>query len=437
MNDNWMNQLRNLADGHEQTPPEGLLDDVKREMSARGLMPASATRRAATVPLWRRRWVAAAAAALLLAGVGTVGYLQTGRRDAPMAQTSTPLIPAKTAPQTSPAAEEPATPTGAAPASAPSAIGRLVAVAQHLGQRLGLTPEASATSAETPWIAMAAPTDAPAVASAPLATPTEAPTAQAAEARQEPKRTEPTRQTYSAANYSAPTPRHASTRGSRLDFGAYYGAQPSQRAQMDESLPAEAYNSYSLTQSDPLLRNIGPLAMAALPPVTTENHHRPLRMGVSVRYRLSPRWSLMTGVNYSRLTSEFTEEGSAYMQSTTQKLHYIGIPVSASYDVWQSRHVRVYAKAGGEVEKLVKGRATVQTTYGAPRPAYTENVSEHRPVFSTHAAAGVEYQPASVVSVFVEPGASYHFNNGSGVRSAYTARPLDFTLSVGLRLNIR
>lgn len=31
---------------------------------------------------------------------------------------------------------------------------------------------------------------------------------------------------------------------------------------------------------------------------------------------------------------------------------------------------------------------------------------------------------------------SYHFNNGNGVRSAYTSKPTNLSISVGVRVNL-
>ena len=100
-----------------------------------------------------------------------------------------------------------------------------------------------------------------------------------------------------------------------------------------------------------------------------------------------------------------------------------------SYDVWSTRRLNVYASAGGEVEQLVKG------TYKSD--AGEERVKENRPVVSVNAAAGAAFKLSQSVSVYAEPGLSFHFKNGSGVESAYTDRPLGFSLNVGLRWNTK
>lgn len=201
-------------------------------------------------------------------------------------------------------------------------------------------------------------------------------------------------------------------------------------------MPEMGNGLYRESMSDPVFLNNESPAVAYLPPVRHEKHHQPVRVGISLRYHLSPRWSLVAGLTYSRLTSEMTEESSSYSLSTTQSLHYIGLPLSVSYNIWQNRHVNLYVKAGGEVEKLVKGRATTQSTDAPSDQPVTSDIRESRPVFSTHAAAGIEILTGEVVSIFAEPGVAYHFDNGSGVRSAYTDRPMNVNFCVGLRVNV-
>jgi hypothetical protein len=62
----------------------------------------------------------------------------------------------------------------------------------------------------------------------------------------------------------------------------------------------------------------------------------------------------------------------------------VGVPLTASYSLWQTRKLNVYASADGMVEQLVSGRARTQETLADQRqPATTDKVSNHRPVFST------------------------------------------------------
>ena len=158
-------------------------------------------------------------------------------------------------------------------------------------------------------------------------------------------------------------------------------------------------------------------------------HHKlPVKGGLSLRYSLDDRWSVQTGVNYSYHSSEIEMGG----EDIDQHLHFIGVPVAVGYNVWGNRHVNVYLTAGGEVEKLVKGRRTVSYT-GQQR---NEDVKMSRPQLSVQMSAGAEYRATRAVSLYIEPGVSYHFDNGSGVSTIYSDKPFEFGLSMGVRVDI-
>ena len=64
MKQDWMKQMRNQMGDYQRKAPEGLLDDIKKEMRRRGFNPVPAKKpNARTVPLWA--WRAAGIAALL------------------------------------------------------------------------------------------------------------------------------------------------------------------------------------------------------------------------------------------------------------------------------------------------------------------------------------------------------------------------------------
>lgn len=187
--------------------------------------------------------------------------------------------------------------------------------------------------------------------------------------------------------------------------------------------------------------NVGdnyPLVDQASSASRTVKHHLPLRFGLSLRYQLSPRWSVEGGVSYSRHSSDITETIGSHSLFTDQTLTFIGIPVNANYSVWSNRHVNVYLSAGGEVERLVNGKRTTRPEGTSQNAATTEEkVKSARPLFSVNAAVGVEAKIGSTVSVFAEPGVGYHFDNGSALETIYSEKPLNLNLNLGLRFTLK
>ncbi len=162
-------------------------------------------------------------------------------------------------------------------------------------------------------------------------------------------------------------------------------------------------------------------------------HRQPVELGVSVSYALGERWSLTGGATYSLLTSRFrTTGGRSSNLSGEQRLHNIGIPLGVNYSIWRGAGVSVYVSAGGQVEKSVSGSVKYTRESGE---GWSEKISD-RVQWSVEGAAGVQYDFARSVGLFVEPGINYHFDNGSAIETIYKQKPFNFGLRLGLRFSL-
>lgn len=145
-------------------------------------------------------------------------------------------------------------------------------------------------------------------------------------------------------------------------------------------------------------------------------HHRPpLRFGFSLRYAVSDRWSIESGLSYTRLSSEAETKVFGMTVNDEQTLKYFGVPLNVGYQLWNNRHFNVYVLAGGTVEKM-----------------YDASPWQ----FSLNAAAGAEYRFSRQFSLYAEPGLGYYFDDNSSFQTIYHEHPLNLTLSLGLRLNL-
>ena len=158
----------------------------------------------------------------------------------------------------------------------------------------------------------------------------------------------------------------------------------------------------------------------------TTHHHQPVRIGLSLRYKLNERWSVESGLTYTRLSSDFTKTVDGQSSTTEQHLTYIGIPVSVSYLLWGSRYLNAYVSAGGMVEKMVKGS---QQTFNT-----TTSVTLRPLQFSLSSAIGAEFNINRQFSLYVEPGIGYWFDNGSSLPTYYQDKPFSFSLNLGFRV---
>ena len=103
------------------------------------------------------------------------------------------------------------------------------------------------------------------------------------------------------------------------------------------------------------------------------------------------------GLTYSYLASDITTTYINRTEETKQRLHYLGLPLTASYTVVGNEHWSAYLTAGGMAEKLVKGQRKNDATNSV------SSVSEHRLQWSVKAAAGAAYRFTPQLSIYVEP----------------------------------
>ena len=174
------------------------------------------------------------------------------------------------------------------------------------------------------------------------------------------------------------------------------------------------------------------------PEVQEEYSHKiPVKVGLTARYNITGRLGVETGLTYSILSSSVktgnSETGNNW-SSGSQTLHYLGIPLNLSFNILNSRYVNIYITGGGMMEKSISGNIkTDEYVDGKFARTLTAKISPKGLQWSVNAAAGVQANILPQLGVFVEPGVSHHFKNGSRVRSIYTDKPTDFSLGFGLR----
>ena len=151
------------------------------------------------------------------------------------------------------------------------------------------------------------------------------------------------------------------------------------------------------------------------------DHKQPVSAGFSVRKNLPKGFSIETGLVYTFLSSDLFYEGE--VEKTSQKLHYLGIPLRANWNFIDRKRFTLYVSAGGTVEKCIYGKIGKETVTVDPLQ------------WSVMAAVGAQYNLGPRIGIYVEPGISYFFDDGSEVRTIRKDTPCNFTLQAGLRLS--
>ena len=167
------------------------------------------------------------------------------------------------------------------------------------------------------------------------------------------------------------------------------------------------------------------------------HHAAPLRVGLTAAYGLTSHLSLVSGLNWTYLNSEFVETSDPMRTVTNQDLGYLGIPLRLEAGTHLGKNLWVYAGAGGMVEKgLMSASRTLSWVEGQQK----ESTDNPKPdtgglLWSVGATAGAEYRFSPAFGLYVSPGIEYHFDNGSPVRSAYTEKPLHWNVNLGARFH--
>ena len=163
-------------------------------------------------------------------------------------------------------------------------------------------------------------------------------------------------------------------------------------------------------------------------------HKTPVSVGMSVSYSLNNRFALVTGLNYSLLSSSW-ETTDTYHNKTSQKLHFIGVPLSLSYKIAEWKRFQVYAAAGVMTEVNVSGKlVTKKYMHKELYEKESEHIRMKEWMWSVNARAGVSYPLLRFVSLYAEVGADYYFDNGSSIETVRSEKPFNVNLQAGFRL---
>ncbi len=173
---------------------------------------------------------------------------------------------------------------------------------------------------------------------------------------------------------------------------------------------------------------------------TKSSYGVPLSFGAGVKFDLSPRWSIGTGLNYTYLARQFygkyTKVSPAGdIESVTSsdirnRQHYIGIPVNVYYNIINNDRINFYAYAGGAVEKCVSDSYHLLST------DITHNEKIAGVQLSADAGIGVEFMLGKHLGLYLDPSIRYYFENTNQPKSIRTVQPLMLGFEMGLRARL-
>ncbi|MBQ7571196.1 MAG: hypothetical protein IJT19_03055 [Bacteroidaceae bacterium] len=401
MKQDWTEQMRNKLEGHEQTPPAGLWEAVSEQM---GIAPAP-TRRTVVLPGWRRWAVAAAVVALVgmvvLYKVNTVPTSPEGaiahRQGWSKAESLQLVAEEKERRRYDRDDSTNATDTTSSIDVAPTVTDTALPIAEAV-------PDTALPIAEV------GPDTASSIAVSPADTPSR-----------------PVRNTERlvATNESLPLigeRKGAVSESEKTARSVSIGLEGSgellavQPLHHENRIYTNVYGYRSVPSSDMAYGN-SPLYTQTVYSLTdyVTKHYLPVRFGLSVQWHVHPRLAISTGLHYTYLHSEFTIP--LYNQTLRdQHLHYLGLPLGLTCQLWGNRRFQVYASAGALLEKCINDRPWQ---------------------WSVGVAAGAEYRFHRRVGLYAEPSVGYYFDDGTSLQHYYKQHPWAPSIEVGLRLHFK
>lgn len=211
------------------------------------------------------------------------------------------------------------------------------------------------------------------------------------------------------------------------------------------------YMNYAIQNANKLdstdASNIGRIALANAgnpwEPITEIKHHeRPKTWQISLSKQLDDRWTLSTGLGYTYMKSTFEAGNERTLIRRTQRLHYVGLPLQLTYRIVGNHRWTLFTSAGVRLDIPVRSCLTTQYLYnGSAKSEYPDSLviptthnSIHAPwQWSVGAGAGIQYQIAPHVNVYVGPSLQYFIPTSDEIENYRTAHPLDLSLPFGIR----
>ena len=191
--------------------------------------------------------------------------------------------------------------------------------------------------------------------------------------------------------------------------------------------------------------DINMLKRPAVPQATTieetgeSRYAIPVAAGIGLRFDVSKRFSIGTGVSWSYLTRSFSgqfneldAEGAIINQTGYTNIrnsqHYIGIPLNLYVDIIRKDFIDFYAYASGSANYCLSNRYQMDKS-----KSYSPEGSNWQ--FSAGIGMGVEFIAAKKVGFYIDPSLNYWFTAGE-VSNIRTRQPLMLGLELGIRLHI-
>ena len=167
--------------------------------------------------------------------------------------------------------------------------------------------------------------------------------------------------------------------------------------------------------------------------VRKSHHYMPVNFSLALKYRLNNRFALETGLSYSRLKSEFEMGSNGNTINEQQTIHYLGIPVKGTYNIYNRKAWSLYGSLGVVTDMpLYSPLNTSYYLHG--KLEATDKTTIHAPwQWSVGTGLGLQYNFTPNIGLFAEPSLQYYIPTGTQIETYRTEHPFTFSLPIGIR----
>ena len=165
----------------------------------------------------------------------------------------------------------------------------------------------------------------------------------------------------------------------------------------------------------------------------TSHHQMPVTWSLALKYRLNHRFGLESGLNYSRLTSDFEMGADGNTIHEKQTIHYLGIPVKGIYNIYNRKAWSLYGGLGVTMEIPVYSPLNTSYYLHGTLEA-TDKTTIHVPwQWLVGTGLGIQYNFTPNIGLFAEPSLQYYIPTGGNIETYHTEHPFTFSLPLGIR----
>ena len=217
------------------------------------------------------------------------------------------------------------------------------------------------------------------------------------------------------------TPTIPSSIDNWTDYAVYLANNPdAMNAQTRSVIMRIALNNANRPGEDKILR--------------TSHHRMPVTWSLALKYRLSNRFGVESGLSYNRLASDFETGADGNTIREQQTIHYLGIPIKGIYHMYSGKRWSLYGSVGLTTEIPV--HSTLHSDYYVNgQYEGCDKTTFHSPwQFSTTFGTGLQYHLTPNLGFFVEPSLQYFIPTKSSIETYRTEHPFSFSLPLGIRL---